>query len=413
VETVPRLTETFAASIVVPQGQRDIFVFDADHRDAIGGFFFRKFSDTGRTFAGVRFTANGKPRRLSLGEVKPGTVATYRKLALEAKARARLGQDVLEERQQAREATKAAKVPRYTFDLAIRDYLEAREKCIGFKRSLRAKSLDETTRHLRKHCQPLHGKELGAIRREDIVTLLDTIAVKNGRHAADHVRASLSPLFGWALDRGKVQVHPAMKVRAYGEAQHYRPLTEAELVEVWRAAGEDTFGSLVRFMILTALRKTNATGLEWSEVDLVKRELRIPGSRMKNRLDFVLPLSDQAMQILEAQPRSGRLVFAGALGTSFGNLSERKATLDKRINAGREVPIERWVFHGFRATFDTISGNHDLAPPHILDELLAHKGQHKSGVRGIYNRARYEVQKREAMDRWGAFVAGLVRAGPQ
>lgn len=366
---MPRLTENYATTIVVPQGRRDVFVFDTAHRDAIAGFFFRKFADTDRTFAGVKFTANGKQRRLSLGEVTQGTVGTYRKLAAEAKARARLGQDVLAERQQARAATKAAVQtnPRYTFSAAVSEYLLARERGIGFKRPLRSGSLTEVTRHLRKHCTPLHQRELSSIRREDIVGLLDSIAANNGRIAADRTRASISTMFGWALDRGTVQTHPATRVRSYGEAENYRALTEPELAEVWHAvAGPDTYGALVRFLILTALRYSNAALLEWNEVDLAARELRIPGSRMKNRLDFVLPLSDQATAILKAQPRKGQWVFTGEEGEPIGGLTKRKAALDRRINENRSAPIPHWVLHSFRATFATIASNHDLAPPHIL-----------------------------------------------
>jgi integrase len=414
VEIVPRLSESYAATIVVPQGRRDVFVFDADHREAIGGFFFRKFSDTGRTFAGVKFVANGKPRRLSLGEVKPGTVATYRKLALEAKARARLGQDVVAERQQAREVAKAAKAIRYTFGKAVRDYLQARELGVGYKRPLCRGSFAEVTRHLQRYCRPLHEQELGAIRRADIVQLLDVVALNHGRVAANHMRTSVSGLCTWALDRGKIEYHPAMRLRPYGEPENFRALTEEELAQVWRASGSDTYGTIVKFGILTALRRSNLVKLAWSEVDLASRELRFPGSRMKNRHPFVLPLSDQAMQILEAQPRTRPLVFAGEgeFGAHLGGMSKRKRWLDDRINATRATPIQPWALHGLRATFVSIASDHDLAPPHILDELLAHRGEHKRGVAGIYNRSRYEAQKREAMQRWGAFVAGLVRLDP-
>jgi hypothetical protein len=44
--------------------------------------------------------------------------------------------------------------------------------------------------------------------------------------------------------------------------------------------------------------------------------------------------------------------------------------------------------------------------------LLSHKGVHKTGVRGIYNQARYDAQKTQAMAKWGELVAKLVAAEP-
>jgi integrase len=272
---------------------------------------------------------------------------------------------------------------------------------------MRKNSFAEVVRHLCKLSRPLHDKDLRAIRRQDVVNLLDRIAQKNGPVTADRVCASLAPLFGWALDRGKIEVHPAIRIKPYsGQPQSYRPLAEPELAQVWHASGTDTYGAVVRFGILTALRRANILELTWDEVDLDKAELRIPGSKMKNNERFGLPLSTQAMAVLEAQPRKGPMVF-----DRLGHKHQLKKDLDSRINAKRTTPITPWVFHSFRSTFASLSSDHDLAPPHILDECLAHKGSHKAGVAGIYNKSRYETQKREAMNRWGAFVLELVRAG--
>ena len=91
----------------------------------------------------------------------------------------------------------------------------------------------------------------------------------------------------------------------------------------------------------------------------------------------------------------------------FSGWSKAKARLDRRINAKRRKPMEPWRFHSSRTTFDTIMNNRGLAQPHIIDELLAHVGSAKEGVAGVYNKATYDAQGREAMQAWGKLVAGL------
>lgn len=407
---MPKLTETVASRIVVPEGKRDVFKFDTG-AGAVRGFFFRKFA-SGETVAGVRYTINGRRRQPTLGEVRANTVTAFRRLAAEVRAKARIGIDVMAEREASAKARKAAAEETKnaeTLSGVIGDYLQARERGIGFKRPLRPRSLEEVRRHLRVHSKPLHARPLRGIKRSDIVELLDGIAEKSGPIAADRVHASLSTLLQWALDRGKIDAHPATGIKAYGEAKPARPLSERELGEVWRACGNDDYGRIVRLAILTALRRENLGSLEWSDVDLAAREIRIPGSKMKNRRDFVLPLPNQAVQLLRAIPRrGGRYVFGATVGKGFSGWSRAKEQLCQRIDAKRHKPMAPWRFHGLRQTFSTLMNNNGLAPPHIVDELLAHVGAHRQGVAGVYNQADYAKAKRDAMDAWGELVAELV-----
>jgi len=50
--------------------------------------------------------------------------------------------------------------------------------------------------------------------------------------------------------------------------------------------------------------------------------------------------------------------------------------------------------------------------PHIIEATVNHLSGHKGGVAGVYNRANYAAERREALERWGAHVTALVRAKP-
>ena len=86
---MPKLIEGISARIRVPDGARDILIFD----DALPGFFIRKFA-SGKASYGVKYNVGTQQRRLSLGAVVPGVLAERRRMAADILARARLGQDV-------------------------------------------------------------------------------------------------------------------------------------------------------------------------------------------------------------------------------------------------------------------------------------------------------------------------------
>jgi hypothetical protein len=115
---VPKLTDDYVSKLKVPPGKRDVLAFDTEVR----GFGVRKFA-SGKAYFLVKYNVGGKQRRQSLkGEWAPGTVSKMRAFAVEVKARASLGQDLVAER-------KAAKVQATATTLGnlVPEYLKARE----------------------------------------------------------------------------------------------------------------------------------------------------------------------------------------------------------------------------------------------------------------------------------------------
>ena len=70
-------------------------------------------------------------------------------------------------------------------------------------------------------------------------------------------------------------------------------------------------------------------------------------------------------------------------------------------------PLEHWTIHDLRRTVAT--GMAELGvQPHIIEALLNHVSGHKGGVAGIYNRATYDKEKREALNLWGEHVLSVI-----
>jgi integrase len=401
---MPKFMEGYAARLRVPAGARDVLVFD----DALPGFFIRKFA-SGKASYGVKYAVGTQQRRLTLGAVVPGVLAEMRKKASHVLARARLGHDVV--------GAKLAAAGKCTVTLGevVPRYLAAREG------ELRPKSYVETQRYLERAWQPLHEGAIDAITRQTIVAVIDDLARNSGKVAADRARLALSGLYAWSIDRGYCETNPTMTIKARApQSSRSRVLTQVELVAVWNACLDDDHGRIVRLLILTGQRKTEIGDLEWVEIDTDKRQIELPEARTKNGRAHIVPLSDEALAILSGVERKkGRdLVFGKGVG-GFSGWSKAKGELDERLSKARaqaahkagDKPMHAWTLHDLRRSFVTHISEHGFAQPHVVEAIVNHISGHKDGVAGIYNRAAYAAEKRQALEQWGAHVAALIEGG--
>jgi integrase len=179
---------------------------------------------------------------------------------------------------------------------------------------------------------------------------------------------------------------------------------------VWAALGADQFGDILRLLILTGQRREEIGGLRWSEVDFERALIVLQPARTKNKRLHEIPLSPQARAILERQPKRRRELIFGRGEGGFSGWSVGKARLDRHLLATRQEagakPMPDWRLHDLRRTAAT--GMADLGVlPHIVEAVLNHVSGHRTGVAGIYNRARYETEMRDALERWADHVARI------
>jgi hypothetical protein len=67
-----------------------------------------------------------------------------------------------------------------------------------------------------------------------------------------------------------------------------------------------------------------------------------------------------------------------------------------------------WTLHDLRRSFVTLVSEHGFAQPHVVEAIVNHVSGYKGGIAGVYNRAAYAAEKRQALELWGAHVAALV-----
>jgi integrase len=163
---------------------------------------------------------------------------------------------------------------------------------------------------------------------------------------------------------------------------------------LWRGLGDDRFSDVVRLLLLTGQRRNEIGKLRWSEIDLDRKLIMLPAERVKNSRNHEVPLSRQALAIIERQPRRTDFVFGGRGQWGW---AEAKAKLDQR------VPIAPWRIHDLRRSCATSLAEVGVLP-HIIEAVLNHQSGHKASVAGIYNRAKYADEMRSALQRWADHV---------
>src|SRR5262249_18474553 len=119
------------------------------------------------------------------------------------------------------------------------------------------------------------------------------------------------------------------------------------------------------------------------------------------------PLSEPALALLQGPP-DGCYVFGR--GEGFMGWDHAKEALDKRIAERRGEPLPDWTLHDIRRTFVTTISELGFAQPHFVEAIVNHIWVSKAGVAGVYNRAIYLPEKRQALEQWAAYLTGLVDA---
>lgn len=340
----------------------------------------------------VQYKFGRQQRRMTLGSTRELTLTQARTAAKDVLAKVRLGQDPQGEKKASR--SRPAGV---TFKAAV-DLFLARQR-----ERLRPSSHKASAHALLVLCKPLHGALLDAVTRRDVAATLERVAQERGPVAADRAGAIISSLFSWAMRSGLADANPAIERVKHSDAKsRERVLKDHELAKVWLALPDNQFGSIVRLLMLTGCRRDEIGRLRWDEVDLEARKVTISDQRTKNKREHVVPLSDEALAILDGVERRDAPHVFGLRDGPFSGWSKAKAQLDAAVGK-----IEPWRVHDLRRSVATgMAGIGAL--PHVVEAALNHVSGTKAGVAGIYNRADYAPEKREALQAWASHLKVVV-----
>lgn len=156
---------------------------------------------------------------------------------------------------------------------------------------------------------------------------------------------------------------------------------------------------LIEWQLFTLVRPSEASGARWAEIDLDAKLWTIPAERMKAKREHIVPLSQQALDILEVmKPISAHreYVFPSRNDPKQPMNSQTANAALKRIGYGGKL-----VAHGLRSIASTAMNEQGFNSD-VIESALAHID--KNEVRRAYNRSIYLTQRVELMEWWGKYV---------
>lgn len=344
----------------------------------------------------VRYRANGKPAKLTIGRYPAIGLPTARDLARAALRSVAQGRDPGREKKEAR----AAKVD--SFKAVAAQFIE---RC---KRANRPRTAEETERLLRLHVLPQwSGRAISEITRRDVLEILDRVVAGGAPVAANRTFTAVRALFNWAIERELVTGSPCAGVRKpTAERPRDRVLNDAELSLVWKASESVgwPFGTMVQLLALTGQRRDEVARMAWREVNFDGRLWMLPRERVKTDQPHDIPLSDAAVNILQSVPKiaGSPYVFTTIGSAPASNYSEGK----RRLDALLPVDMPAWRLHDLRRTVASGMARLGVNLP-VIEKVLNHTSGSFAGIVGVYQKHSFADEKRAALDAWGRHVASL------
>jgi integrase len=231
------------------------------------------------------------------------------------------------------------------------------------------------------------------------------------------VLAYLSRLFNWHASRSDEFRSPIVRGMARINAKErarQRVLTDEEQRALWPKAGP-----FVRFLLLTAVRRGEAAGMQWSEI--VGTAWVIPAGRMKSKAEHVVPLSGAALSCIRGAAAEH------ASSTADGQAADTLLTTDRlqgpfvwgghkalttfsylKRQQDEACPLAHWTLHDLRRTARSLMSRAGVSAD-IAERCLAHV---IPGVRGVYDRHAYLEEKRQAFEALAGLVQRIVDPQP-
>lgn len=336
----------------------------------------------------VRYHANGSYQRVALGHFPAMELGVARDAA----------RAVIDRAERGLPAEAPQPHPRSADVLTLGALLDHYEK-MRIREGTRIKALPRTQRVLRLHLRPYLALPVAQFDKAGLRAIRNELVVSGRPAAANKLLTALSPCLRWAAAEDLIEVDFTSAIRRMPARARERKLTEQEIRAVWTASlslgateTAQSYGRLVRFLLVTAQRRDEAASLRYGHViDQTWRQEQNKASRPHS-----LPLPPLAFELVGRGEARG-LVFPGRHG-KLGAFSSLKQRLDKASG------VENWVLHDLRRT--AASGMQDLRIRHeVISAILNHSLR---GITAVYLRSELETQKAEALAAWATALTHIV-----
>jgi integrase len=289
------------------------------------------------------------------------------------------------------------------------------------------KHRQQWTNSVRNHAATLRDLPIAAIETADVLAVVEPIW-RTKPITAHRVRSRIETVLDWAKARGYRQGDNPARWRGHlktllpksGLASRNYPAMAVDEVPGFVARlrqKQAITAQALEFLILTAARSAEVTGMLWDEVDLRDRAWTVPGSRMKSGRKHRVPLSDRAVAILgalERLPDNPHVFPGGKQGKGLGPrallaaLARMQESVTQESVTQESVTQESVTVHGFRSSFRTWAAERTNYPREICEVALAHAVGDET--ERAYQRADLLAKRRRLMEQWSAFCRSKPRS---
>lgn len=305
-----------------------------------------------------------------------------------------------------RKAEKLSNAGQLSFEFVAREWHQK------FRHRWSEKYALNTINRLEREVFPFIGsKNINDIKAPELLAVLRRMESRGILETAHRVHQKCGQIFRYAVATGRAERDPSTDLKGAlppVKVKHHASIIEPQQIGGLLRAINGYSGSFVtvcalRLAPLVFVRPGELRHAEWAEFDLEKAEWRIPAEKMKMASVHVVPLSKQAITVIETlKPLtgSGKYLFP-SIRTTTRPMSENtvNGALRRLGYTGDEM-----VGHGFRSMASTIL-NEQGWNRDAIERQLAHS--ERDGVRAAYNYAEYLPERKRMMQAWADYLDGL------
>lgn len=375
---------------------------EKDRKPFDGGGLFLLVKPNGARYWRFKYRFHGREKLLALGVYPDVTLKSARDKRDDARKLIADGIDP----SKARKAEKAARNNENSFEAIAREWWGNRESNWSESHSSRIML------RLENDVFPWIGtKSIGDITPAELLTVLRRVESRGAIETAHRIHQSCGQIFRYAVATLRAERDTSADLKGAlppVSKKHYPSITDPKLIgELLRVIDGYQGAFITRCALqlapLTFVRPGELRHAEWSEIDLDKAEWRIPAEKMKMKTVHIVPLSIQAIAILnEIKPLTGqgKYVFPSVR-------SPKRPMSENTVNAALRrlgYTKKEMTGHGFRSMASTIL-NEQGWNKDAIERQLAHT--ERDLVRASYNYAQHLPERVKMMQWWADYLEGL------
>lgn len=274
------------------------------------------------------------------------------------------------------------------------------------------------------------GRPISTIRRREIIHLLETV-VARAPGQARNVHKAMSKMFWYAQDREYIDTTPCTDMLdslpslrvAEGKS---RTLDDKEIFKLFRridrGPGNDSVKRALKFILITAQRPEEVTGMHSDEISRVGSDFwwTIPWQRIKTENSKLLKRSPENHRVYLSPLAMS--IIGDRKGYIFPTISGedpiRRNSLSQRVERGISIMrsakktiqihyygLAQWTPHDLRRTARTGMARLEI-PKDWAEEVLNHK---EKKIRSIYDQHKYDSQKKKALQKWSDHLQKILQ----